>query len=139
MAPAPPDCRDFATDKRLRRPGLSAISRAGKDGGVCPMTEISSVSRPPATPTVQVDNERVKVTEWRFAPGAETRWHRHGNDYVVVPLTTGKLLLHDGRKDTLADLTAGRSYYRPVGVEHNVINANAFEFTFIEIEFKTPA
>jgi len=103
------------------------------------MTEISSVSRPSATPTVQVDNERVKVTEWRFAPGAETRWHRHGYDYVVVPMTTGKLLLHDGKKDTLADLTAGRSYYRPVGVEHNVINANAFEFTFIEIEFKTPA
>ena len=24
-----------------------------------------------ARPTVQVDNERVRVTEWRFAPGAE--------------------------------------------------------------------
>jgi beta-alanine degradation protein BauB len=103
------------------------------------MTEISSVSRPPATPTVQVDNERLKVTEWRFGPGAETGWHRHGYDYVVVPLNTGTLQLHDGKNDTFADLTAGRSYYRPVGVEHNVINANAFEFTFIEIEFKTPA
>ncbi len=103
------------------------------------MTKISSVSRPAATPTVQVDNERVKVTEWRFAPAAETGWHRHGYDYVVVPLTTGKLQLHDGKKDTFADLTAGRSYYRPVGVEHNVINANEYEFTFVEIEFKTPA
>ena len=28
---------------------------------------------------------------WRFAPGAETTWHRHSYDYVVVPLTTGKL------------------------------------------------
>ena len=49
---------------------------------------------PPATPpsavaTVQLDNERVRVTEWRFAPGAATGWHRHEHDYVVVPMTTG--------------------------------------------------
>ena len=69
------------------------------------MNEISSTSRRPATPTVQVDNERVKVTEWRFAPGAETGWHRHAYDYVVVPLTTGKLQLNDGKQDTFADLT----------------------------------
>jgi beta-alanine degradation protein BauB len=92
----------------------------------------------PAQATVQVDNERVKVTEWRFAPGAETGWHRHGYDYVVVPMTTGKLKLFDGKQDSLAELTAGRSYYRPIGVEHNVINANDYEFTFVEVEFKTP-
>ena len=28
--------------------------------------------RPAAIATVQVENERVKVTEWRFAPGAAT-------------------------------------------------------------------
>ena len=37
-----------------------------------------------ATPTVFIDNERVRVTEWRFAPGAATGWHRHEYDYVVV-------------------------------------------------------
>ena len=46
-----------------------------------------------AVPTVQLDTDRVKVTEWRFAPGAATGWHRHDYDYVVVPMTTGKLLL----------------------------------------------
>ena len=51
------------------------------------------MTRPAAVATVQVDNERVIVTEWRFAPGAETGWHRHGYDYVVVPQTTGQLLL----------------------------------------------
>ena len=35
-------------------------------------------------------------------------------------------------------MTAGQSYYRPVGIEHNVINANEYEFAFIEIEFKAP-
>jgi quercetin dioxygenase-like cupin family protein len=93
----------------------------------------------PARATVQVDNERVKVTEWRFAPGAETGWHRHAYDYVVVPMTSGKLKLFDGKQNSLAELVAGRSYYRPVGVEHNVINANDYEFAFVEVEFKTPA
>jgi beta-alanine degradation protein BauB len=91
-----------------------------------------------AQPTFQVDNDRVKVTEWRFAPGAETGWHRHGYDYVVVPMTTGKLKLFDGKEERIAELTEGRSYYRPIGVEHNVINANEYEFAFIEVEFKTP-
>ncbi len=30
-----------------------------------------------ATAKVFIDNERVRVTEWRFAPGAATGWHRH--------------------------------------------------------------
>jgi quercetin dioxygenase-like cupin family protein len=94
--------------------------------------------RPAAQPTVQVDNDRVKVTEWRFAAGAETGWHRHGYDYVIVPITTGRLQLFDGAKDSFAELVAGRSYYRPAGVEHNVINANNHEFAFVEVEFKTP-
>ncbi len=37
-------------------------------------------SKSSAVATVQVDNETVKVTEWRFAPGAETGWHRHEYD-----------------------------------------------------------
>ena len=50
-----------------------------------------SESRKPAIPTVQLENDRVIVTEWKFAPGAETTWHRHEYDYVVVPQTNGKL------------------------------------------------
>ena len=48
-----------------------------------------------ATPTVLIDNERVRVTEWRFRPGEATGWHRHEYDYVVVPVTTGKLHLKE--------------------------------------------
>ncbi len=62
-----------------------------------------------AASTVQVENERVIVTEWRFAPGADTGHHVHAHDYVVA---------------------------RPAGVAHNVINANDFEFRFVEIELK---
>ncbi len=100
---------------------------------------VERAARPQAQATVQVDNERVKVTEWRFVPEAETGWHRHGYDYVIVPITSGRLQLFDGKQTSFAELVAGRSYYRPVGVEHNVINANSHEFAFVEVEFKTPA
>lgn len=89
-----------------------------------------------AQSTLQLENERVRVTEWRFAPGAATGWHRHEFDYVVVPMTTGKLLLKEPGGDRIAELTAGVSYSREAGVEHDVINANEYEFVFVEVELK---
>ena len=94
------------------------------------------MTRPQACPSVQIDNDRVKVTEWRFAPGAETGWHRRGMDYVVVPMTTGSLLLETPQGEIKSSLTAGVSYTRLTGVEHNVINDNEHEFVFVEIELK---
>ena len=90
-----------------------------------------------ATPNVFIDNERVRVTEWRFAPGAATGWHRHAMDYVVVPMLDGELeLVGQGGERTRAQLSKGVPYFRNAGVEHDVINANAFEFAFVEIELK---
>jgi quercetin dioxygenase-like cupin family protein len=92
--------------------------------------------RPEAQSTVQVDNEFVRVTEWRFAPGAETGWHRHAFDYVVVPMTDGNLLLETLQGNVDAQLRCGQSYARNVGVEHNVINAGDAELVFVEVELK---
>jgi beta-alanine degradation protein BauB len=89
-----------------------------------------------ASSTVQVENERVIVTEWRFAPGAATGHHVHAHDYVVVPLTSGTLRLEDAAGVRLAPLEAGAAYARLAGVAHNVINANDYEFRFLEIELK---
>jgi quercetin dioxygenase-like cupin family protein len=90
-----------------------------------------------AVPTVQVDNDRVRVTEWRFAPGAATGYHRHEFDYVVVPMTSGRLkLIGPDGAETYGDLKAGVSYAREAGVEHDVINANDHEFVFVEVEMK---
>ena len=94
------------------------------------------MARPAAVPTVQIDNDFVVVTEWRFPPGGETGWHRHGMNYVVVPQTTGNLLLETPDGEITSALTQGVAYSRPVGVEHNVINPNDTEFVFIEIEIK---
>ena len=51
------------------------------------------MSQEKATPTVQIDNSHLRVTEWRFAPGAATGYHRHEHDYVVVPARDGELKL----------------------------------------------
>lgn len=87
--------------------------------------------------TVQIENERTRVSESRFAPGAATGLHRHEHDYVVVPLTTGRLkLIEADGSESFAELTTGQPYFRNAGVEHDVVNANNFEFVFIEIELK---
>ena len=90
-----------------------------------------------ARSTVFIDNERTRVTEWRFAPGASTGWHRHAHDYVVVPLLDGRLkLIGQGGAESFAELKAGVPYFREAGVEHDVINAGDGEYAFIEVEFK---
>lgn len=74
-----------------------------------------------AVPTVQLDNDHLRVTEWRFGPGAATGYHRHAHDYVVVPVLDGELELigPDGRRARVR-LQQGKSYFRNAGVEHDV-------------------
>jgi beta-alanine degradation protein BauB len=95
-----------------------------------------AIARSKAVATPLINNDRVIVTEWRFAAGAETGWHRHGHDYVVVPQTNGKLFLETKEGNHHADLAIGKPYFRNVGVEHNVVNANEYEFVFIEVEIR---
>jgi quercetin dioxygenase-like cupin family protein len=94
------------------------------------------MDRPQAVPTQQVVNDRVIVTEWRFAPGTQTGWHIHGHDYVVVPQTDGELLLETKEGNRTSQLRAGQSYAGLKGVEHNVVNATAEEVVFVEIEIR---
>lgn len=85
-------------------------------------------------PTVQIDNGAIRVTEWRFAPGATTGHHRHEYPYVVVPMTSGRLTSTGADGASTTELRTGQAYARPAGVEHDVRNANSFEFVFVEIE-----
>lgn len=92
--------------------------------------------RPKASSKLLEENERVIVTEWRLASGAETGWHRHAYDYVVVCLTSGKLVAETSTGTIETDLRFGQSYARQAGVEHNIVNPGGEEFAFIEIELK---
>ena len=97
-----------------------------------------SNKRPRAVPTVQIDNPHLRVTLWRFAPGASTGFHRHEFDSCVVPLATGRLHIEEGGATRGAELIAGQSYYRHARVEHDVTNATAAEFAFVDVELKEP-
>ena len=92
--------------------------------------------RAKATSRLLQETDRAIVTEWRFAPGAETGWHRHGHDYIVIVLTAGKLMQETTNGEIVTELAFGQSYAREVGIEHNVVNPNAHEFVFIEVELK---
>jgi quercetin dioxygenase-like cupin family protein len=83
-----------------------------------------------------IDNDEVRVTEWRFAAGAATGRHRHDYDYVVVPLTAGLLKAIGAAGETIAELAPGRAYFRKAGVEHDVVNAGDEPMAFVEIELK---
>lgn len=95
---------------------------------------------PPAQSTVQIEDDRVRVTEWRFPPGSATGWHRHGMPYVVVPIAGGRLRMDQPDGSVLESvLELGKPYARPEGVEHNVINIDDHEVAFIEVELKSSA
>jgi beta-alanine degradation protein BauB len=82
----------------------------------------------------RIENGEVRATEWRFPPGAETGWHRHQYDYVVVPLTDGALRITDAAGESSFEMKQGVAYFRKAGVEHNVTNAGDRYLAFVEIE-----
>lgn len=90
----------------------------------------------PAIPTVQVDDDRVRVTEWRIPRGGATGWHRHEMAYVVVPIEGGRLRIATDNGDVTAEMVTGQAYSRPLGVQHDVINDDDHDIVFIEVEVK---
>lgn len=84
-----------------------------------------------------IDDDRVRVTRFDFAPGAQTGWHRHGMDYVITAITDCPMLLEDPDGGTRKVLVAaGTAYRRSEGVEHNVINDSDAIMSFVEVELK---
>ena len=60
----------------------------------------------PAVPTLQRDDDDLRITRWDFAPGAVTGWHTHGWPYFVIMLTEGILRVHNGAEISETSLTA---------------------------------
>ncbi len=93
--------------------------------------------RPTCTATTLVQDDRVIVTRFDFAPGDQTGWHRHGHDYVITALTDCPMLIEEpggGQRRVL--VPAGTAYRRTEGVEHNVINDGTSAMSFVEVELK---
>lgn len=95
------------------------------------------MARPQAQAEQLIDDDRVRVTRFDFAPGAETGWHRHGMDYVIVTLTECRMVLElPGGESNEVLIPAGTVYRRDEGVEHNVINGGDAPMSFVETELK---
>ena len=92
--------------------------------------------RPQAQMRLVEDNDRVAIREWRFAPGAETGWHVHDRDYVIVYRPPATHLVETLEGGIMVDAAEGHSYFRAKGVEHNVVNAGSDEVVLMEIELK---
>jgi mannose-6-phosphate isomerase-like protein (cupin superfamily) len=86
---------------------------------------------------ILIDDDRVRVTRFDFAPGDETGWHRHGLDYVIMALTDCPMrLVEPGGATREVMVAQGTVYRRDAGVEHNVINGGTTPMAFIETELK---
>lgn len=85
---------------------------------------------------IQLENDQFRVTKWTIEPGAAIPMHIHEYDYVVVPLTTGRMVVTNADGSVIeADLVTGMSYARTSGAEHTVANPQADEnVVFVEIE-----
>ena len=92
----------------------------------------------PAVPTVQRDDDDIRITRWDFVPGAVTGWHTHGWPYFVVMLTDATMRIHNGTDVSEAHLTAGQTYDRSSGVSHDVMNGGTEPMAFVDIEIKRP-
>ena len=87
---------------------------------------------------VILDNEKVRVIETEFAPGAITDWHSHPN-YVVYALTDGKMEMTDkGKPAIIVDFKAGNATYHPA-VTHQVKNMGTTPVKMIVTELKPAA
>lgn len=95
------------------------------------------MTRTQAKATQLVDDGRVRVTRFDFAPGAETGWHVHRMDYVITTVTECNMTLEEpGGGTRSVTFPAGSAYRREKGVEHNVINGGERDMAFIEVELK---
>jgi beta-alanine degradation protein BauB len=93
--------------------------------------------RQTCTATVMVDDDLIRTTRFDFAPGAETGWHRHRHDYVIVAVTDCHMLLEEpGGAMRRVLVPGGTAYRRAEGVEHNVVNDGAAVMSFVEVEVK---
>ena len=90
-----------------------------------------------AVATQLVDDDRVRVTRFDFAPGAQKGWHEHGYDYVITAVTDCTMQLEEpGGGTRIVTVSAGDAYRREKGIKHNVINGGDKQMSFVEVELK---
>jgi beta-alanine degradation protein BauB len=93
-------------------------------------------ARPAAERTVQLDDDRVRVSEWRFAPDAATGATRTSSTPSPSACSRASWTSTTASGRTMTEPKATGSDVRPAGVEHDVVDQNGHELAFVEIELK---
>jgi len=88
---------------------------------------------------VHVDTGEVCVTEWRLGSGASTGFQRHTCDYIMVPLTRGRLRFRGGDGERVVEIVPGASVLCIAPIEHAALNDGTPHIAFVEIELKDTA
>ncbi len=84
---------------------------------------------------VLVENDKVRVLEVVFSPGAKTDWHSHPN-HVIYAETSGKIEITDkGKPAKMMDIVAGTAMYMPA-VTHMAKNVGTTTIKLIVTELK---
>ncbi len=87
--------------------------------------------------TLLFDDARTRITQWVFAPGDQTGWHRHEWDYVTVQQSGGRLRLEGkGGTESFVYYRDGRTMSWTAPIEHNATNVSDDVVRVLEIEYK---
>ena len=89
-----------------------------------------------AEPTITIDNEKVKVADWRMGPDTQIGHHVHALDYLVVALSEGELTIATEDEEIAFPLEVGTTVFGNRGDAHDVLNRANKEVRFLEIELK---
>jgi quercetin dioxygenase-like cupin family protein len=87
--------------------------------------------------TVLFEDDKTRITSWRFEPGAETGWHHHDFDYVTIQKSGGRLKLENEAGEVkFVDYVEDRTVGYSAPIKHNATNVSDEEVRVIEIEYK---
>ena len=89
-----------------------------------------------AEPTIIIENEKVKVADWRMGPDTQIGHHGHSMDYLVVALSGGELTIAGSEENIAFPLEVGVTVFGNTGDAHDVLNRGDAELRFLEIEIK---
>ncbi len=89
-----------------------------------------------AESTIIIDNEKVKVADWRMGPDTQIGHHVHPMDYLVVAISSGELTIATGEEDIAFPLEAGVTVFGNTGDAHDVLSRGTAEVRFLEIDIK---
>jgi beta-alanine degradation protein BauB len=102
-------------------------------------SSVDLASGRPATPGITrtsiKDDAKVGVARVQFAPGATEVPHTHPYDIMIIPVTSGPVILQIGDRK-ITSLKSGEVQFVPRDVTHYLGNTGTTEFEIIAVAVK---